>query len=300
MSCQRVVLCQIEVVEQLIHTAVQTDIAAEVEQHTEKPVVLLITFVALPNRRDSPHRATFAEQVQYQQISVLHILYHFRARILRPTLYYPGGFRIHFLHSRHDGLSGCIEIYRSGIFCFVEGVHRVIIRLAEKLLLLPVIQIGYLGKTSISRLQESRTGKAIPQIGLGQVQSQLLVSIMRNHSGISRKYRFDAILTHAIQYFLLQSFLLCVPRVRIGTAPSFQIIHGPPSQEGGAGYKAVYFFFGISQFLEHIEPDTLLPYGGQRKIDAMQGHPVYFFLPALPIPESHRIRVGAIVEIITK
>ena len=296
MSCQRVVLCQIEVVEQLIHTAVQTDIAAEVEQHTEKPVVLLITFVALPNRRDSPHRATFTEQVQ----SVLHILYHFRARILRPTLYYPSGFRIHFFHSRHDGLSGCIEIYRSGIFCFVEGVHRVIIRLAEKLLLLPVIQICYLGKTSISRLQKSRTGKAIPQIGLGQVQSQLLVSIMRNHSRISRKYRFDAILTHPLQYFLLQSFLLCVPRVRIGTAPSFQIIHGPPSQKGGTSYKTVYFFFGISQLLEHIEPDTLLPYSGQRKIDAMQSHPVYFFLPALPIPESHRIRVGAIVEIITK
>ena len=32
----------------------------------------------------------------------------------------------------------------------------------------------------------------------------------------------------------------------------------------------------------------------------MQCHPVYFFLPSVPIPESHRIRKGAVIEIVAK
>ena len=32
----------------------------------------------------------------------------------------------------------------------------------------------------------------------------------------------------------------------------------------------------------------------------MQCHPVDFFLPSIPIPESHRIREGAVIEVVTE
>ncbi len=41
-------------------------------------------------------------------------------------------------------------------------------------------------------------------------------------------------------------------------------------------------------------------HGSQRHVDAMQCHPVDFFLPSVPVPESHRIGEGAVVEVVAE
>ena len=122
---------------------------------------------------------------------------------------------------------------------------------------------------------------------------------MGHHAAITRKDRFDAVFTHTLQDFLLQSNLLCIPAIRIRSAPAFKVIHQPPGKKARTGYELIYFGFGISQLIKHVIPHSLCPGHSQRDIDAVQSHPVYFFLPSVPIPESHGIRKSTIVQIIT-
>ena len=84
-------------------------------QHTEQPVVLLVSFLALPNRRDAPHGTAFAEEVKDKQVAVLQVLHHFRTWVLGPALHHPDGFRVDLLHRIHYRLTGFIEINFSGI-----------------------------------------------------------------------------------------------------------------------------------------------------------------------------------------
>ena len=123
---------------------------------------------------------------------------------------------------------------------------------------------------------------------------------MRNHARVSRQYRLDTVFAHPFQDFLLQGFLLRVPTVGIRPAPSFEVIHRPPGKERRTGNEAVGFFFCVAQFGKHVAPYTFLSHGGKRKVDAMQCHPVDFLFPACPVPESHGIRVGAIVEVVAQ
>ena len=107
-------------------------------------------------------------------------------------------------------------------------------------------------------------------------------------------------LLHASQDLLLQFLLTLIPRKRQRSAPPFKIIHLPPSQESRTGNELTNLLFRIAQFQQHIAPDALLTDDGQRKIHAMQSHPVDFTFPTLPVPESHRIGERAIVEIVTQ
>ncbi|MPM57681.1 hypothetical protein SDC9_104504 [bioreactor metagenome] len=59
---QRVIPCFVEVVQQLIQTAVQSHISTEILEQAEEPVVLLVSAFPVPQRwLHSPHGAAFAE-----------------------------------------------------------------------------------------------------------------------------------------------------------------------------------------------------------------------------------------------
>ena len=123
---------------------------------------------------------------------------------------------------------------------------------------------------------------------------------MRHHSTIARQDWLHAHLLHSGKNLFLQGFLLLIPVLRQRTTPTFQIVHLPPGKKGWSGDELAHFFLRITEFQEHIAPYAFRAHGSQWHIDAMQCHPVDFFLPSVPVPESHRIRKGAVIEVVTE
>ena len=123
----------IEVVEQLIHTSVQTDVGTEVLKQTEQPLVLLVTLLTLPDAGDTEHGATLREEIEHQQVASLHAVHHGLARILGPTLNHPYSLRIHTFHGLHHGLTGFSIIDIWIVVTLMEGIHRIVIGLTKQL-----------------------------------------------------------------------------------------------------------------------------------------------------------------------
>ena len=192
----------------------------------------------------------------------------------------------------------------------MERIHGIIICLTKKTDTFLIEQIGKLLETGVCWHQNTRTGKTVPQLNgrdaalpivfVPYLCRRLLNKFAWNHTAITRENRMDIQLFHALDNLSLEDFLLFIPTVRIWSAPAFQVVHFPPCQECRTGYELVYILSGVTQFLHHIFPDTLVSYGSQRHIDAVQSHPVYLFLPALPSPERHGIAERAVVEVVTE
>ena len=140
---------------------------------------------------------------------------------------------------------------------------------------------------------------AIPHAAVGHVETQLLLGIVWHHTAVARQDGFHAELFHACEYFLLQSLLLLIPVLWQWTAPTLQVVHLPPSQEGRTGDKLAHFLFRVTEFQEHVAPYTLFTHDGKWHVDAVECHPVDFLLPSVPIPESHGVGEGAVVEVVT-
>ena len=181
---------------------------------------------------------------------------------------------------------------------FVERVHAVIIRLAVQAGQLLVIQTGDTFKVRVGRLQESRTVIAAPDARVGHIQPQFLLRVVRYHARVTRQYGMDAVLAHPLQDTFLKLFLMGIPTFRIRSSPSFQVVHQPPCLKSRPGNEIADFLFGIAQIQQDIPPDHICPDHRQGQVDAVQGHPVDFLFPAVPVPESHAIGEGAIIEVI--
>ena len=123
---------------------------------------------------------------------------------------------------------------------------------------------------------------------------------MGYHAAITGEDRLDAVFFHPLQDFLLQGFLLSIPTVGIGTAPTFQVVHGPPGQESRTGDETVHFIAAIAQLQQHVTPHTFHADSSERQVDAVQSHPVDLLFPTLPVPERHGIGISTIIEIITQ
>ena len=123
---------------------------------------------------------------------------------------------------------------------------------------------------------------------------------MRNHTTIAWQHRMHTEFLHTVQNLLLQLFLTVIPRKGQRTTPSFQIVHLPPSQESRTRNKLSDFLFVVTQAQQHLPPHAFLSYDSQWQIHTMQGHPINFLFPSVPIPEGHGIREGAIIEIVAQ
>ena len=121
---------------------------------------------------------------------------------------------------------------------------------------------------------------------------------MGHHARVARQTDVDAELVHALQYLLLQRLALIVPSVRVRTAPPFHIVHQPPSLKRRTGYNLVYFGTRVAQLQQHVSPNDIGTHDVEAEIYAVQRHPVELLLPALPVPERHRIRKCAVVEVV--
>ena len=134
-----VLLTRVEVIQQLVHTSVQSYVATKVLKHTEQPLVLLVTLLALPYAGYAEHGAALREQVEHQQIAGLHAVHHSLAWVFGPALYHPYCLRIHSLHGLHHSLASLGIVYRWVVVTLVEWVHRVVVGLAEQLCQLIII-----------------------------------------------------------------------------------------------------------------------------------------------------------------
>ena len=182
----------------------------------------------------------------------------------------------------------------------MEGVHRVIVSLAEEPGQFLIVDIGNLTETLISGQQVGRSLESVPQSGLSHIQSQPLLGIMGHHSAIARQYGMHAQFLHALQDLFLQLLLTVIPGKGQRATPPLQVVHLPPGQESRTGDKLPHFLLRIAQSEQHLPPYTFLPHDGQWQVHPMQGHPVNLLLPAVPVPESHRIGERAVVEVIAQ
>ena len=182
----------------------------------------------------------------------------------------------------------------------MEGVHRVVVSLAEEAGQFLIVDIGNLTKPLVRGQQVGRPLESVPQSSLSHIQSQPFLGIMGHHAAIAWQHGMHAQLLHTVQDLLLQFLLTVIPRPRQRTAPPFQVVHLPPGQEGRTGNKPSYLLLTVAQPEQHPPPHTFLAHDGQRQVHPVQGHPVNLLFPALPVPESHRIRERAVIEVIAQ
>ena len=263
-------------------------------------MVLFVALFALPDAGNAEHRTALAEQIKHKQIARLHTIYHLRTGILCPALNHPYSLGIDAFHGLHHCLTGFGVVDGGIVVALVERIHRVIIGLAEKLGQFVEVEFGNLGKAGVSRQKIRRTLESVPKASISDIQSETRFGIMGNHTTIAWQYGMHAQLPHTGENLFLKLLLTTIPGKGQRTTPPFEIVHLPPGKEGRTSDELAYLFFSIAEFQEHIPPHTLLTHDSQRKIDAMQCHPIDFLLPTFPIPKSHRVRECAIIEVVAQ
>ena len=257
--------------------------------------------LALPARLwVAPLRAAFGKEVEGDKVALGQTLNHFGTRIDLPGLHDPGRVGIAALHGAQNSLPGGVEVHAGRVAALVEGVHGVVVGLAVEARQLVVVELGDFSKARVRRLQEGRPAVGAPESRGGHVEAQLLAGVVGQHARVTRQYGLDVQLAHPAHDALLKGLLLAVPVFRVGASPSLKVVHEPPSLKGGAGYESVDFVRRIAQFVEHVAPNDVRSGQRQWQVDAVERHPVYFLLPALPVPEGHRIGERAVVQVVAQ
>ena len=213
--CLGMRLGKVEVIEQLVHASVHTHVGTEVLEQTEAPVVLLVAILLVPKARHTPHGTAFAEEVEEDNITWRDGFEHLGTWILRPALADPFGIRIGFLHGSIHGFEAGLEVEVGGqVGCFVEGIHRIVVGLAEETDALSVIEVGELLETWVGGHEDAGTGEAVPKLNVGDSRFAIVLLVGRrcglflhelagHHSAISGEHGMDVELLHAGDDLLL-------------------------------------------------------------------------------------------------
>ena len=101
----------------------QADITAKVFKQAHEPLVMSVALVALEDGGNTPFRATFTEEVEYQQIAFGQVPNQFIARILCPSLNDPDSLMVYLLHFSHNGFSRRIKVNTYDITPLMERIH---------------------------------------------------------------------------------------------------------------------------------------------------------------------------------
>ena len=222
------------------------------------------------------------------------------AGILLPALDHPHGLGIGPFHGGHHGRPRPPQVDALRAAPFVEGVHRVVAGLAVEFFELLVVEVGDPPEGLVVGRKIGRAVESAPLARIGYRRIHLLRDIARHHPRIPREYGFDPQLAQTGRDAPVQVGPLGIPRLGIGTAPPFEVVHVPPGQECGSGDEPAGLLRGIAQALQQVVPDGLHTRDVEHEVDAVQRHPVDLPLPARPVPKRHRIGIGAIVQIIAQ
>ncbi|EJX02131.1 hypothetical protein EVA_09763 [gut metagenome] len=216
-----------------------------------------------------------------------------------PKLNDPAGIRMSGKHGLGYFLVSGRYVDTTGIGSLMEGVHTVIFRIAHDAVKHFIVTCCHFTKSFTVRVKDIRANKGAPFSLVVGLHPCFLGKVTRHHTAVTRQYRLHAKFTHTIANLFCQSSLPLIPPYGIGTAPSFHVVHSPPSLETRTSNKLVGFFVTVTIiFCKQFIPYSIESYDLQRQVNAMQGHPVNFLLPTFPSPYRHRIGKGAIVQII--
>ena len=97
---------------------------------------------------------------------------------------------------------------------------------------------------------------------------------------------------------MLHGDLVPVPVVVQDAVMVDKIAHPLPRQMGRTCVKFIYFLLREAQALPYADGNSFRCRQGQGHVDAVQGHPVDFPLPAFPCPVGHGIAVSDGIEVI--
>ena len=89
-----------------------------------------------------------------------------------------------------------------------------------------------------------------------------------------------------------------IPACRERSSPPLDVVHLEPGQVGRARNDGRHIFLGITQAKQEVPPHAFVADGREGQVHPVQRHPVQLPFPTVPVPESHRIGVGAVVEIV--
>ena len=279
----------------------QTHIAAEIQHHVPHPVVAAVAVGAFERRgafRVAPVGLYLRCEVENDDVAFFHPFKQLRIGILVPSLNHPYSLGVHALHGVGDDAAGLGEVDALGAAAFMEGVHAVVFGFAVELGQLVVIYRCNLVETRFGGYHERRAHKTVPYPFARYIQPQPLVGIVWHHARIARKNRFHAEGTHALHDAFLKVGAVGVPLFAVGASPAFEVVHQPPSLECRAGNEFIGLFIRIAQTAQCVAPHHVGACHGQRHVDAVKCHPVNLLFPAVPVPERHRVGVGAVVQII--
>ena len=181
----------------------------------------------------------------------------------------------------------------------MEGVHAVINGRTHDLLENLVVVGRHFLKFLLGGVKDIWTSEAAPSALVVGSDARLFCEVARHHAAETWQHGVHAQFAHTAQNLACQLSLALVPPRRVRAAPTFEVVHAPPSLEAGTRHEGIGFRLAVVVLLRqqtlphHVQTDNL-----QRHIDAVQGHPVDFLLPAFPGPGGHRVGEGAIVEVI--
>ena len=205
----------------------------------------------------------------------------------------------------------------------MKRIHGIVLTLSHNLLQACIVICCYLSKTSVCGVYDTWTLKtSCPPATIGiSRHAGFLREVCGHHTRETRQDWVYTQFTLALYNLPGKRELALIPGIildtagtlpcsaiqfaRLRSAPPFQVVHAPPCRKGRTRHEGLGFFVGIviltpAIFLkgEEFAPDFLQAYDLQGHVDAMQGHPVYLSLPALPCPCSHRVAKSTIIQVV--
>ncbi len=156
-------------------------------------------------------------------------------------------------------------------------------------------QLGDLRKQRIERVEQVRL--PFDPVDLVELGFRILLGHGRRHvSGESLQDGRHAEFSLPGEDLLLKLFVAVDPVWRQRAAPAVQAAHPAERQVGRPGQKRLHLFVGQAQSLTHRLPHGFLPGHRQRRVDAVERHPVDQPLPLRPVPPRQRVAEAAVVE----
>ena len=231
-------------------------------------------------------------------------------RIVLPMLRHPHGVRPVVGQSRPHGADGAAAVEAFGDYAsLVEGVEGEIGRaqdVAEEAVDRAVVLRGHLGEPlPVGHYRRTDEGAPLARwryigrtpCGYGGAVGTA-EEVGRYHARIARHNGRHAEFGGTGEYVTCHRQMRLIPAVGERTAASGEIVHIEPCEVCRSGQKRADGIISV-RASEQVGPDALEAFGNQRRVDAAQGHPVEFLLPAVPVPECHGVGMGAEIEIVS-
>ena len=247
----------------------------------------------------SPRRTALPEEVDDHGEGRIEPCEQFFLRVAAPSLKHPFRSGEMPLHGGLDQRRRAGHVHSGRIASLVEEVasevfHRITVEFPQD----GVVAVGHPVEERVFGKQDRRAGEntspqsLIDDPGVGI----FLPELVGNHPPEALQYRFDTQFSHPCQNTLLHPGPAFHHAAAHRAAPPFEIAHEPPCRESRPRDEVADLLFGKPDIFQRPGPYEFGPQGGEHEIDAVQGHPVEFALPVVPVVKRVGIVVRAIIQ----